>query len=353
MTTKNKNKPKVGITIGDINGIGPEVIIKVFRDNRICSMCTPIIYGSGKVLTKYKRLLEIEDFSYHQYNTNSYLNEKKTNLINCWQDQPEIEPGKVTEQAGQLAFLALEKAVKDLKAEFIEAVVTAPINKANVQNEQFSFPGHTEYFANMFDSPQHLMMMCSEQLKLAVATGHIPLAKVPEQLTREVLTLKLEVLINALKNDFQINRPKVAVLGLNPHAGEGGLLGEQEREVIEPVVAELRNKGNLVYGPYPADGFFGAMLYRKFDGVMAMYHDQGLTPFKLLAFENGVNYTAGLPIVRTSPDHGTGYDIAGKGLADESSLRHAVYTAVELVKNRKDVTPYKIRDKEISKMVEK
>jgi len=265
----------------------------------------------------------------------------------------EIEPGVVSEKAGELAFLSLSKAVEDLKSNFIDAIVTAPINKANVQNEQFQFPGHTEYFAKEFEQENYLMMMCSEDLKLAVATGHIPLSEVKETLTKEHLRKKLDVLLESLKVDFQIDRPKVAVLGLNPHAGENGLLGNEEMDVIGPVITELKKKGHLVYGPYPADGFFGAMLYRKYDAVMAMYHDQGLTPFKLLAFERGVNFTAGLPIVRTSPDHGTAYNIAGKGIADETSMREAIYLAIDLVKKRSNLVEYNIREKEISRMMEK
>lgn len=340
---QKKRKPKIGITMGDFNGVGSEVIIKALQDPRFCNICTPIIYGSGKVLTKYKRVLNIEDFNYHQYNTNSYLNEKKPNVINCWPDHIEIEPGKVTELAGEMAFKALEKATEDLQSGFIDAIVTAPINKSNIQSEAFHFPGHTEYFANLCGIEDYLMLMASDQLKIGVATGHVPLRQVPDLITKELLFGKINILMNTLKNDFGILKPKIAVLGLNPHAGEEGLLGSEEKDVIHHVIHDLRQRGNLVYGPFPADGFFGSMSFQKFDAILAMYHDQGLVPFKSLAFDSGVNYTAGLSIVRTSPDHGTGYNIAGKNKASESSMREAIFMACDIVKNRWNKVENQIR----------
>ncbi|MEH0155343.1 4-hydroxythreonine-4-phosphate dehydrogenase PdxA [Limibacter armeniacum] len=338
-------KPKIGITIGDYNGVGPEIIIKVMQDKRIMNMCTPVIYGSGKILTKYKRMLNMEDFSYHQYNSNSYLNEKKPNVVNCWADPQEVQPGKVTESAGKSAYLSLQKSTDDLKTGNIDAVVTSPINKANIQRDEFRYAGHTEYYADKFgnENDDTLMLLCSDDLRVGVITGHIPLSKVPSAITKELIISKTEVLIKSLEEDFGIQRPKVAILGLNPHAGEDGLLGSEELEIIAPAITEMNQNGQLVFGPYPADGFFGTMLYKKFDGVLAMYHDQGLIPFKTLAFENGVNYTAGLPVVRTSPDHGTAYNIAGKGIANEDSLREAIYLAVDIVKNRRSKVERKIR----------
>lgn len=332
---KKSSKPRIGITIGDFNGIGPEIIIKVLSDKRITNHCVPIVYGSGKILTRYKRLLEIEDFDYHQYNQNTYLNEKKVNVVNCWADHIDIEPGRVTKEAGRCAFLALQKSSEDLREGFIDAVVTCPINKANIQHEEFNYAGHTEYYTDLFgEGKETLMMLCSAQMKIGTLTGHVPLSEVKKYITKERLIAKLQVMMDSLKNDFGIQKPRIAVLGLNPHAGENGLLGTEEQEIIHPVIVDWHKRGHLVFGPYPADGFFGTLAHQKFDGVLAMYHDQGLIPFKLLSFETGVNFTAGLPIVRTSPDHGTAYDIAGKNKANESSLREALYMAIDIVNQR-------------------
>ncbi|WP_020526332.1 4-hydroxythreonine-4-phosphate dehydrogenase PdxA [Flexithrix dorotheae] len=341
--TKNKTKPKIGITIGDFNGVGPEVIIKALGDSRISNICTPIIYGSGKILTKYKRALNIEKFSYHQYNENSYINERKPNLINCWHENYEIDPGRLTDEAGKSAFLAIKESTKHLKDGFIDAVVTCPISKENIQSEEFKFPGHTEYYASAFESRNSLMMLCSQDLRVAVATGHIPLEKVKQRITKELLTKRLKVLIKSLKVDFGILKPRIAVLGLNPHAGEGGLLGKEEQEIISPVISDLKNRGNLIGGPFPADGFFGTYSFQKYDAVLAMYHDQGLIPFKTIAFDTGVNFTAGLPIVRTSPDHGTAFNIAGLNKASETSLRESIYLACDIVRNRSNVITNQIR----------
>ncbi|MBX2840154.1 MAG: 4-hydroxythreonine-4-phosphate dehydrogenase PdxA [Flammeovirgaceae bacterium] len=341
--TKNKTKPKIGITIGDFNGVGPEVIIKALGDSRISNICTPIIYGSGKILTKYKRALHIEKFSYHQFNENSYINERKPNLINCWQENHEIDPGRLTNEAGKSAFLAIKKSSEHLKSGFIDAVVTCPISKENIQSEEFNFPGHTEYYAATFESKNSLMMLCSKELRVAVATGHIPLEKVKESITKELLTKRLKVLIKTLKVDFGILKPRIAVLGLNPHAGEGGLLGKEEQDIISPAISDFKNRGNLISGPFPADGFFGTYSFQKYDAVLAMYHDQGLIPFKTIAFDTGVNFTAGLPIVRTSPDHGTAFNIAGLNKASETSLRESIYLACDIVRNRQNVIENQIR----------
>ena len=328
--------PKIGITIGDINGIGPEVIIKTLRDSRLLKYFTPVIYGSTKVLSYYRKSLHLEDFQYGQVKQENGVRDKKVNVVNCWQEMIEISAGSDTKEAGNAALLSLQKAVKDLKEKRIDALVTGPINKNNIQSDAFRFPGHTEYFTESFDARGSLMLMVSDDLKVGVATGHVPLKDVHKKINKELLKSKLHILIASLKNDFGRSKPKVAVLGLNPHAGEGGLLGQEEHDIIRPIVEEFKNKGNLVFGPFPADGFFGKGEFKKFDGILAMYHDQGLIPFKTMAYQSGVNYTAGLPIIRTSPDHGTAYSIAGKSIADESSMRSALMMAYDIFKSRNE-----------------
>jgi len=331
---KIKEKPVIGITIGDFNGIGPEVILKTLAEAHILQICTPVVYGSGKIFNKYKRLLNFEeDIHFNTIKNSSEIHSRKINLINCWEEDYEIEPGKVTEQAGVAAFKALERAANDLEEKSIAALVTAPINKKNIQQEDFRFAGHTEFLATKFKGDA-LMMLVSDVLRIAVVTGHIPLSEVKPSITKEALAKKLTLFYTSLKKDFQIIKPKIAVLGLNPHAGEDGLLGDEEKEIIIPLIEDLRAKGLLIFGPYSADGFFGTREYRKFDGVLAMYHDQGLIPFKTISFETGVNFTAGLSVIRTSPDHGTAYEIAGKNRADEGSFREAVYLAIDLIKEK-------------------
>lgn len=341
---KNENKnnpnhnalPRIGITMGDFNGVGIEVIMKALQDPRILRMCTPVLYGSGKALAKYKKLLGIESFTYHQIG-DGIIHERKINVVNCWEEVfLDISPGEVTEEAGKCAYLALARSSEDLKNGLIDAVVTAPINKHNIQGSDFQFAGHTEYYASQFAQDDSLMCMISETLKIATLTGHIPLNKVAEKLTREVVIKKLSTLIHSLKHDFGIAKPRIAVLGLNPHAGEQGMLGMEESTIIEPAIKHLKEMSNLIFGTFPADGFFGALHYRQYDAVVSMYHDQGLIPFKMLAFEDGVNYTAGLSIVRTSPDHGTAYDIAGKNIANESSMRAAIFLACDVAKYRRE-----------------
>lgn len=326
--------PVIGITLGDYNGIGPEVVIKALQDNRILKLFTPVLYGSHKVLSRYRKLLNIEQFSYQTVQAGQPFSDKKINLVSCWDDTHEPAPGQVTQEAGLAACQALQASTEDLKNGRIQAVVTAPINKHNIQSETFPYPGHTEYYADVFQAKEHLMLLTSEELRIGTVTGHIPLHQVSQVLTRDKVAQKIDLLLQSLRLDFAIRKPRIAVLGLNPHAGENGLLGEEDSAIIAPAVQSFRDKGQLVFGPYPADGFFGKHQYRRFDAVLAMYHDQGLIPFKMLAFENGVNFTAGLPVVRTSPDHGTAYDIAGKGIADEGSLRAAIFEAMAILKNR-------------------
>jgi len=330
---KSSNKPVIGITLGDMNGIGPEVIIKSLLDSRILNIITPVIYGSTKVLSFYRKNLGTEDFNYSQVRDN-YFNHKKINVVNCWNETVEINAGASTKEAGSYAFKALEQGVKDLIEGKINAIVTGPINKNNIQSDQFKFAGQTEYVTKENGKKDSLMMMVGENLKVGLVTTHLPLKDVPSQITTKNLSAKLKIFIDSLKNDFGITKPKIAILGLNPHAGDEGLLGKEEQEVIQPVIEEFKSKGHLAYGPYPSDGFFGAAQYKNFDGILAMYHDQGLIAFKTLCFEMGVNYTAGLDIIRTSPDHGTAFNLAGKNMASEISMRSAIYLAKDICKVR-------------------
>lgn len=335
--TKLEDKPRIGITLGDFNGIGPEVVIKTLSDERINRICTPVIYGSSKVVAKYKRHLEI-DLNYNQlgHHNQNRLDIKAVNLINCWNENPPLEFGKGNKKTGECAFAMLKESSKDLHSHFIDAIVTAPISKYNIQEAGFDFPGHTEYYTKQFSQKESLMFLVSDTLKIGVVTGHIPVSEVPKALTKAKIAEKLTILLDTLKKDFAIKKPRIAILGLNPHAGENGVLGKEEKDIINPLVLEFKEKGHLVYGAFPADGFFGMMQYKKFDAVLAMYHDQGLIPFKHIAFDKGVNYTAGLSIVRTSPDHGTGFDIAGKNIADPNSLREAIFLACDIIKNRQE-----------------
>ncbi len=335
--SKNKEKPVIGITLGDINGIGPEVVIKALADNRILNYFTPVIYGSTKVLAFYRKALDIENFNYTTFRNE--VQHKTINVVNCWEDMLPIDMGKVTEAGGTSSYKALEQSVKDLKDGIIDAVVTGPINKHNIQRDDFRFAGHTEYFAATFGAQDSLMFMVSEGLRIGVVTGHIPLKEVSAKLTKELISRKLKIMETSLREDFGIGKPRIAVMGLNPHAGEDGLLGTEDQEVIAPVIDEFKNKGSLVFGPFPADGFFGKGQYKKYDGILAMYHDQGLIPFKTIASHQGVNFTAGLSIIRTSPDHGTAYDLAGKNEAGENSMRAAIFMAYDILKVRTENMP--------------
>ena len=332
--TTQKKKPVIGITIGDINGIGPEVIIKSLEDSRITKQFTPIIYGSSKVLSFYRKALEKEDFNYHQIQSVEKAQHNRVNVLNVWDEVMEISPGKANETGGRSSRLALIKATEDLMVGRIHAMTTAPLSKELVQDEKFKFPGHTEYLTKQAEAKDSLMLLVHSDLRVGVVTGHIPLKEVSSSISLERITSKLELMIKSLQRDFGIKKPRVAVLGINPHAGENGLLGEEEDNVISPAIDRFKSKHHLVFGPFPADGFFGMSSQKSFDGVLAMYHDQGLIPFKTLAFDSGVNYTAGLPFVRTSPDHGTAFTIAGKGEADETSFRNALYLANDIIRQR-------------------
>ena len=334
MSNKPTEKPRIGITIGDLNGIGPEVIIKTLADPRIMSMVTPVIYGSTRVLSYYRKLMNLEEFNYSQVRSPGQLFSKSINVVNCWEDVIELQPGTPSKTTARAALVALRKTVEDYKGGFLDAMVTAPIDKNTIFADDFQYHGHTEYLTQAFNATESLMMMVGKELKVALVTEHVPLKEVSSLITPERVELKIRLFEMSLKKDFNIAKPKIAVLGLNPHAGDDGLLGEEENKIIKPVLNDLKNKGKLVLGPFPADGFFASGQHLKYDGILAMYHDQGLVPFKYMAFEDGVNFTAGLPIVRTSPDHGTAYAIAGKNQADESSMRQAIYLAVDIVKTR-------------------
>ncbi|MBD3627885.1 4-hydroxythreonine-4-phosphate dehydrogenase PdxA [Cyclobacterium sp.] len=331
-----KNKPVIGISIGDINGIGAEVTMKALQDSRLQKMVTPVIYGHGKAITYYRKIMEMNDFNFMQIKSIEEIHHKKTNVINVVQESPEVMPGVETREAGNMALAALDQAIVDLKSQHLDALVTAPLNKSNINSAETPFIGHTEYLADAFETKKNLMFMVSEDMRIGLVTGHLPLKEVVANITSEAIKGKLKIMLKSLTQDFGIAKPKIAVLGLNPHAGEDGLLGTEEQEIILPVVKEFKERGELVFGPYPSDGFFGMMHQKKFDGVLAMYHDQGLIPFKTISFENGVNFTAGLPIIRTSPDHGTAYNIAGKNAANEGSMRTAIFLAHDIIRRKGD-----------------
>lgn len=325
---------KIGITHGDINGIGYEVIIKALADTKMMEVCTPIVYGLAKVATFHRKAINLGDFSFQFIKDADQAVNKKPNLINLQDTEVKIELGNSTTIAGNLAELSLRAATKDLKNNKINAIVTAPINKENIQSEKFKFSGHTEYFSNEFSSSNSLMMMVDDLLKVAFVSNHTPVKKVVAEITTQKIVDKLTILHQSLVQDFLCTNPTIAVLALNPHAGDNGLLGKEEQEIIIPAIQQATDKKMNVFGPFPADGFFASGKYKKFSAVLAMYHDQGMIPFKLLAGETGVNYTAGLPIVRTSPAHGTAYDIAGKNVALAQSMRNAIYLAVDILRNR-------------------
>lgn len=327
---------RVGITIGDINGIGPEVIIKALADNRILQGCTPIIYASAKTLSFHKKHMQGEDIQYTTCKDATDAKRKRINIVQTWEEEPNIELGKATEEGGKFAFMSLEQATQDLTTNKIDVLVSAPISKETIAKAGFKFPGHTEYLADMAGA-EALMMMVAGNLRVALVTTHVALKEVSQTLTKEKIHERLMQLEQSLKKDFGILRPKIAVLGMNPHASENGKMGDEESTIIVPGMNLAKNNGVLAFGPFPADGFFGSHARNQYDAVLAMYHDQGLAPFKALAFDEGVNYTAGLPIVRTSPDHGTAFDIAGKDMASASSFRNALYLAMDVYRTRKTI----------------
>ena len=327
------NKIKVGITQGDVNGIGYEVILKAFEDPTMLELCTPIVYGSPKIMTYHRKALELET-SFTIINSASEAVHGKLNIVNCCEDEVKVELGKPSKESGKAAFDALERAMAEYKEGKFDVLVTAPIHKQMIQSESFTFPGHTEYIEQSIGEGKALMILANDCLRVALATGHVPVSQIASTLTQELIVEKLTIFNAALKSDFGINGPRIAVLALNPHAGDGGVIGTEEETIITPAIKAAREQGIICFGPYPADGFMGSGAFNRFDGVLAMYHDQGLAPFKTLAMENGVNFTAGLPIIRTSPDHGTAFDIAGKNMASADSFRQALYMAIDIYRNR-------------------
>jgi len=333
---KTSSQIRLAISQGDINGVGYEVIIKTFSDSRMFDICTPVLYGSSKVATYHKKLLtNHQELAFQSISDAAEASDRKFNVINLTQDEIKIDIGKSTEVAGLQSRLSLNRACEDLREGKVDVLVTAPINKKNIQATDFDFPGHTEYLSHQFGCSSLMMMVC-DRIRIGIVTNHLALKDVPEAINHNLLFDKMMLMNESLKRDFGIPRPKIAVLALDPHAGDNGVIGDQDATVIKPVIDEVQSKGVLAYGPYPSDGFFGSSEFNKFDGVLALYHDQGLIPFKLMSFTEGVNYTAGLPYVRTSPAHGTGYDIAGKGQACEQSFRSAVYLACNILRNRKE-----------------
>lgn len=333
------NKIRIGITQGDINGVGYEVILKTFADPVMLELCTPIVYGSPKVAAYHRKSLDLPT-NFSIINTAADAAYNKLSVVNCTDDEVKVEFSKPDPEAGKAALGALEKAIEEYKRGLIDVIVTAPINKHTIQSEGFAFPGHTEYIEERLgNGSKSLMILMKEDFRVALVTGHIPVRDIASSITKELIQEKLAIFNHSLKQDFGIGAPRIAVLALNPHAGDEGLLGTEEKEIIVPAIQEMAARGIMCYGPYPADGFMGSGNFTHFDGVLAMYHDQGLAPFKALAMDEGVNYTAGLPVVRTSPAHGTAYDIAGQGIACEDSFRQAIYVAIDVFRNR-------LRDKE-------
>ena len=331
---ENNRKIRVGITHGDINGVGYEVILKTFSDPAMLELCTPIVYGSPKVAAYHRKGLDIST-NFSIINSAEEAQEERLSILNCTDDELKVELTKPTKEAGKAALDALERALEDYQEGLIDVLVTAPINKHTIQSETFQFPGHTEYIEERVgEGKKALMILVKDDLRMALVTGHIPVKDIATTLTKELIQEKLAIFHYSLKQDFGIDNPRIAVFSLNPHAGDNGLIGKEESEIIRPAMEEMIAKGIQCFGPYPADGFMGSGNFCHFDGILAMYHDQGLAPFKALAMDEGVNYTAGLPIVRTSPAHGTAYDIAGQGLAEESSFRQAIYAAMDIYRNR-------------------
>ncbi len=333
----SKTLPRLGFSVGDLAGIGPEIIYKTLLDERLLKLCTPVVYGTATALfDEFPVLNDAEPLAFRQLRDAADIAPGRLNAVTCWEEDFHLAPGQPSAATGQAARESLLAASRDLKAGLLDGLVTAPISKDNTQADNFRYPGHTEFLTAYFGAPESLMLLADEEsgLRVATVTGHVALKDVPARLTADLLQKKIQLLLKSLKNDFGIDKPRVAVLGLNPHAGENGLLGREELDLLEPVLKQFLHDGHLVLGPYPADGYFGNGQFRQFDATLSLYHDQGLIPFKLLAFERGVNFTAGLPVVRTSPDHGTAYGIAGQFRADASSFRAAVFMAADIWRKR-------------------
>lgn len=333
---KNNNETLIGISHGDLNGISYEIILKTFADIRLMENCTPILYGSSKILSYYKKMFNQPDFQFNNIKYAEQAESGKFNILNIIADEIKIDVGQATEIGGKLAALSLDLASEDIIHDKFDALVTCPINKSNIQSESFHFPGHTEYLTQKFKAEDSLMIMACDRIKIGVMTNHLALKDVPAIISEDLILRKLKTMDYSLKRDFGIRMPKIAVMALNPHAGDHGVNGEEDERIIAPAINKAFNNGILAFGPFPADGFFGSSDFSNYDGVLALYHDQGLIPFKLMSFAEGVNFTAGLPYVRTSPAHGTAYHIAGKNEANPQSLRNAVYLAIDIIKNRRE-----------------
>lgn len=330
----NTNKPVIGISCGDVNGIGTELIIKTFSDNRILEHCTPVIFASNKLINFYRKTMPELNLNYSSTKEFNRINHKQVNLFNCWEEEIQVTPGQLTETGGKYAILSLQTAVAALKQKHIDGLVTAPIHKKNIQSAEFNFTGHTPYLKEMFGVKDVVMMLCAGDFRVALVTEHVPVGEVAQYITKEKILSKLALINQSLQKDFGIEKPKIAVLGLNPHAGDEGLIGKEEESIIKPAIKEAKNNNMLVVGPYSADAFFARRSFDRFDAVLAMYHDQGLIPFKTLASGDGVNFTAGLPAIRTSPDHGVAFDIAGKDKADNSSFLTAIFECIDIFNRR-------------------
>ena len=330
-----QQRPVIGISIGDLNGIGTELAIKTFSDNRLLELCTPVLFGSNKLINFYRKSIPDATFNYQHIKDLSRPFHKQVNLFNCWEEEVSINPGQLTETGGLYAVKSLISATEALKDNKIDALVTAPIHKKNIQSADFTYTGHTPYLKQAFGVKDVLMLMSSENFRVGLVTEHVPVSEIAKNITRETIISKLNIMKESLIRDFGIDKPRIAVLGLNPHAGDDGLIGREEEDIIKPAIKDAKHN-MLVYGPYSADAFFARNQQQKFDGVLAMYHDQGLIPFKSMAFGEGINYTAGLPVIRTSPDHGTAFDIAGKNKADIGSFLAAVYGCLDIYQKRKE-----------------
>jgi 4-hydroxythreonine-4-phosphate dehydrogenase len=329
-------KPVIGFSCGDLNGIGLELIIRSLQDNRMSEICIPVVFANAKTLNFYKKTLTDVNFSFNQVKDFSRLHPKQVNLFSCWEEDVEIRPGELSEVAGKYALISLQSATAALAEQHIHGLVTAPIHKKNIQSPEFNYSGHTPYFKDFFKVDEVVMILAAENMRVALLTEHVPVTELKEHITKEKIVQKLKIINHSLKKDFGVDKPKIAVLALNPHAGDEGLIGNEEVNIIKPAIKEAKQQNILAFGPYSADAFFSRGQHEKFDVILAMYHDQGLIPFKSLAFGEGVNYTAGLPVVRTSPDHGTAFDIAGKGIADEQSFLYATFSAVDIIRQRFD-----------------
>ena len=331
---KKDKSIRVGISVGDINGIGLEVVLKSFIDNRMLDFCTPVIFGSSKLISHHKKILNL-NVPINGVTSINDIVEHKVNLYNIWKEDVEVEFGLASKNAGKYAYLSLKESVDCLNKEEIDVLVTAPINKNNIQSDDFKFQGHTEYLEANIEG-ESLMILLANKLRVGLITGHIPVSEIAKTITPELIERKVDIMHSTLVQDFNIRKPKIAILGINPHCGDNGVIGDEDQKIVLPTIEKIKKTGKLIYGPYAADSFFGSSTYKTFDGILAMYHDQGLAPFKTLSFGKGVNFTAGLGKIRTSPDHGTAYEIAGKNLASEESFKEAIFTAIEVFKNRKE-----------------